>query len=179
MGKAKTPKGGDGIPQRHLHARISYLHQAATYLATTQGEKNIPGSSAEVEGARPLKFKLRRPQSNQTKHLLSQLQGVSKKSQIRLARNLKHSLCKRCDALLISGVTSSEQVTNSSIDERKPWADVFEIGCRTCGTVKRFPIGQKLSKAKANTDREGLAQNEARKEVAEHVVGKQPSPNQA
>lgn len=172
MGKAKTSKGADGVPQRHLHARISYLHQAATYLANTQGENTLPEYSSNSEGARILEFKLRNPQSNQTKHLLSQLQGVSKKSQIRLARNLKHSVCKRCDALLISGVTSSEQVTNSSTDQRKPWADVFEINCRTCGAAKRFPIGQKQCKAEKNNERGKLAQHEAGKEVAEQVVEK-------
>ena len=170
MGKAKTSKGGDGIPQRHLHARISYLHQAATYLATTQGEKTRTEPSTKVEEAKTQESKFRRPQLNQTKHLLSQLQGVSKKSQIRLAGNLKHSVCKRCDALLISGVTSSEQVTNSSTDKRKPWADVFEIKCRACGAAKRFPIGQKVFTAQANTEREELAHHEAGNEVVEHVV---------
>ena len=30
--KAKVPKGSANAPQKHLHSRISYLYQAATYL---------------------------------------------------------------------------------------------------------------------------------------------------
>ena len=163
MGKAKASKSGDGVPQKHLHSRISYLHQAATYLAYSLDAKNSVGFARSQRKHRGL-------QTNQTNHLLSQLQGVSKKSQIRLARNVKHSLCKRCDALLIMGLTSSERVINSSTGERKPGADVFETECRTCGTVKRLPVGQELIKAKAKSDDREIAQRKSPKEVAEHVV---------
>ena len=40
----KTEKGATTIPQSHLHSRISYLYQAATYLAEIH--KNDPASQA-------------------------------------------------------------------------------------------------------------------------------------
>lgn len=38
----KTHKGATTVPQSHLHSRISYLYQAATYLAEVY--KNDPAS---------------------------------------------------------------------------------------------------------------------------------------
>ncbi len=141
MGKAKGAKGGDGIPQRHLHSRISYLHQAAAYLATARIRSNkspevndIPPSDTSSATQRWLSSQ------RQSRYLLNQLHGVSKKSQIRLGRDVKHSICRRCDSLLIPGATSSQEVKNESKGEGKPWADIFEVRCSNCGALKRFPV---------------------------------------
>ena len=144
MGKQKSSKGGDSVPQKHLHSRISFLHQAAAYLSTAG-----PGISASQRetghggsGKSPSPRLPPRPSSAQGRHLLNQLRGVSKKSQIRLGRDVKQSICKRCDSLLISGQTASQRVRNASKGERKPWADIFEVQCIRCKSVKRFPTGR-------------------------------------
>ena len=78
-----------------------------------------------------------------SRHLVSQLRSVSLKGQIRLSQALKHSICKRCDALLVPGSTSSTRVENKSRGGKKPWADVLVITCHSCSAVKRFPVGAK------------------------------------
>lgn len=73
----------------------------------------------------------------------SQLQAVSLKTQLRLSREIKHSLCKRCDTLLVPGSTCSKQIENKSRGGKKPWADVLVVGCGVCGAAKRYPQSQK------------------------------------
>ena len=147
MGKSKPSKGdGSNIPQKHLHSRLSFLHQAATLLATT----NEAGASANGEAGSSTNDLRRRSTQTQADseatRLLTQVRGVCRKSQIRLGPKFKHTFCKRCDSLLVPGRTSSERIVNASKDGKKPWADVFEIQCSTCGTVKRFPVGQRENK---------------------------------
>ena len=78
-----------------------------------------------------------------SQRLLAHVRTILRKSQIRLAPHVKHSICKRCDALLISGSTSTTHVENKSKNGNKPWADVLKVVCDACGTAKRYPIGAK------------------------------------
>lgn len=78
-----------------------------------------------------------------SRHLISQLRSVSLKGQIRLSQAMKHSICKRCDSLLVPGSTSSTRVENKSRGGKKPWADVLIVTCHSCSAVKRFPVGGK------------------------------------
>lgn len=184
MMKVEKRKGVANQPHKHLHARISYLYQAATYLATVQtshhedqktttaltnpevvetntdnllkmneraGENNL-----EKEISAQVQMKGDAPSLNVTKpllidasgslgsaRLLSHLRSVSLKSQIRLSSEMKHSICKRCNTLLISGHTSTNQVENKSRGGKKAWADLLVITCNVCGMAKRFPVKAK------------------------------------
>ena len=87
-----------------------------------------------------------RPQicgSGQTRHFISHLKAVALKGQVRLEPDLKHSICKKCDSLLIAGSTSTSEVENPSRGRLKPWADILVVTCTVCGTKKRFPQGSK------------------------------------
>lgn len=144
MGKAKRgSKGADGAPQKHLHSRISYLHQAAVYLATTRSPVNSKHEEAAsgLLSAASSKQLSSRSRNAQTRYLLNQLKGVSKKSQIRLGRDVKRSICRRCHTLMVPGRTCSQTVKNESKGGRKLWADIFEVQCNRCRAVKRFPVG--------------------------------------
>lgn len=153
MGKSKSSKGdGSNIPHKHVHSRLSFLHQAATFLANS----STAGVSASHDASSSTND-LHRVNTNNQAHweatrLLTQIRGVSRKSQIRLGRKLKHTLCKRCDSLLIPGRTSTESIVNLSKDGKKPWADIFEIRCSTCGTSKCFPVGQRRKSAESETN---------------------------
>ena len=83
----------------------------------------------------------RRNPTAPTSELLTHLRAVSRKSQIRLTPDIKNSICKRCDNLLLNGSTSTSFVDNQSRNRSKPWADVLVVMCTTCGTAKRFPAG--------------------------------------
>lgn len=141
MSKVKPPKT-KGIPSKHLHARTTFLYQAATYL-------NLQTSRVEADADDVTTEKL--PQVQQNQHfqrqspialeLGSDLQQVSRKAQIRLAVDMKRTICKRCNTVLVPGRTAIQTIENSSKNGRKPWADILSIECKLCGGKKRFPIG--------------------------------------
>lgn len=154
MAKAKQAKGAN-VPHKALHSRLSYLYQAATYLSA-QGKASIAPAiptpppvpsqphlrSVDNEGDHHQESAEPRPASSQflTRVLLSDLRTVSMKMQIRLSPGMKHTICKRCDALLQDGVTCVTKVENKSKNGRKPWADMLVRTCNNCGCEKRFPV---------------------------------------
>lgn len=135
MGKGKEKKAA-AIPHQHVHARLAFLHQAIQHLHESQqrveDERHIPSAGAHSSA---------NSQGGQTRHLVNNLRGVSRRSVLRLNRETKHSFCKHCDVLLVPGQTAEVRVENASKGQRKSWADVKVVKCRNCGCVKRFPIG--------------------------------------
>lgn len=171
--KAKAHKG---LQQKHLHSRISYLYQAATYLSQAIGKPQpctsnfvtgkilednqgkavamaeadsgqscpiIPSTLGNVTSALGEPNVLQSQNSALSRQLLGHLRAVSLKGQIRLSPNMKHSICKRCDLLLVPGSSATVQTENKSRGGKKPWADVLVMTCTACGTAKRYPVGAK------------------------------------
>lgn len=142
MAKAKSSKAdGPHVPNKHLHSRLSFLHQAATHLTVAGNGRRVPRSTGDSSSQTVPPRQPGTKNEFEATRLLNHLRGVSRKSQIRLAPDMKHSICKRCDSLLLPGRTSTEVVVNQSKDGQKPWADIFEIRCIKCGAIKRFPVG--------------------------------------
>ncbi|OOF93478.1 hypothetical protein ASPCADRAFT_209439 [Aspergillus carbonarius ITEM 5010] len=171
--KIKGKKDSAGGAHSHIRARINYLYNAATFLqsvATPHSQQQIDktgqkesdivmqasshivpqlANSERVSEKVPAGLGTPAP----TEHLpqlsrvyLSQMRGVSLKTQLRLPVDVKRSFCKRCDARLIPGVTCMQEIQNASRGRKKPWADVLVVRCSTCGTEKRFPQAEKRSK---------------------------------
>lgn len=111
--------------------------------------------------------------------LLADMRAVSLKVLIRQRPELKRSVCRYCDTLLLAEGTSGGGscdvvVENASRGGRKPWADVLVVRCRTCGGAKRFPVGeprtkqlrkglrekQKLEKGKGDVEEDGANKEE-------------------
>lgn len=137
MAKDKPPKP-KGIPNKHLHARTTFLYQAASYLTlrssinskeTGPGDVMPPGTR-QIQQPSPLSLQLG-----------SDLHTVSRKAQLRLSIGLKRSMCKSCNAVLIPGHTATQTTENRSKGGRKPWADVLVVSCKRCGSKKRIPVG--------------------------------------
>lgn len=153
MAKLKS-KAGASIPNRHVHSRVSYLYQAALYLRNAPGDKvqasreRDHSCSSEVD--RGLEESIAEESLKQSRYLLSHLRGVSRKAQTRVHPDIKHMICKRCDAILLPGQTSKCFIENSSSAGRKPWADVLVYQCNACQATKRFPVGQTSLKKKAD-----------------------------
>lgn len=167
----KADKKTNGVSQRHLYSRISYLYQAATHLMNARPEEGLGTTPTTTKntflGPEPSQAKdnnqdinVEAPEISQnvshssitqcstkaygpSRHLISQLRSVSLKGQIRLSPTMKHSICKRCDALLVPGRTSSTHIENKSRGGKKPWADVLVVTCHACSAVKRFPVEAK------------------------------------
>ncbi|KAF2202102.1 Rpr2-domain-containing protein [Delitschia confertaspora ATCC 74209] len=160
MAKGNSGKGAKGLPNKHLHARASFLYQAATYLSlqtysgAAASEKShagrIPSGDQDNPGIAeaPRRSTLpahschaNRSHSALGLQLSSHLRAVSLKGQIRLSPEMKRSICKSCNTVLIPGHTSTSRIENTSRKGTKPWADVLVIQCHFCGSQKRFPVG--------------------------------------
>lgn len=159
MGKIKANNPAASVPNKALYSRITYLHQAATYLATQSEQttaESIGVNCAEpnpqhhnTEHVAPL-FVPRGPAKtaslSASRHLLSDLRAVSLKVQIRLSTAVKHSICKRCDTPLQDGTTCKVEIENKSKGGKKPWADVLVRKCILCGLERRYPLAERRQK---------------------------------
>ncbi|THW08322.1 Rpr2-domain-containing protein [Aureobasidium pullulans] len=139
MAKASADKA-KSVPNKHLHARIAFLHQAATHLALHRP----PIARSESTDAN-----VRLQQHGLPLLLAAQLKAVSLKAQIRLSHDVKRSICKVCTTPLMPDTTSETRIENMSRASKKPHADLLVIRCRNCQTEKRFPIGATRQKKKA------------------------------
>jgi ribonuclease P protein subunit RPR2 len=153
MAKASNKAGI--IPNKVLYSRISYLHQAASYLATQQqhssGEyeqiTSLETQSGKENEVKSCSTKTLQPMSRQ---LISDVRNVSQKTKIQMSPAKKSSICKYCDTVLIEGSTCSSEVENKSKGGKKPWADVFVRKCNTCGLSKRVPMAKDRQKRRPN-----------------------------
>lgn len=155
MGTVKISKKAGSVPNKALYSRISYLHQAATYL-TTQ-EQQIKTGTAETVATETDKKHVPRTYRSTSCHLISDMRNVSQKAIIRMSPAMKHSVCKSCDTPLIDDVTCSSQIENLSKGSKKPWADTLVRKCNICGCAKRFLTA---SKRQIRRPRRNLESNE-------------------
>lgn len=141
----KAVNGNGKVPNKVLYSRMSFLYQAATYLAVQPQHSEASGnnerttkqvtaeaaqSTAEfVEAPNPL-----------SRHLAFDLRSISLKAQLRISPEMKHAICKNCDTILIDRSTCTNEVENKSKGGKKPWADILVRKCNTCGAVKRYPL---------------------------------------
>lgn len=148
------------VPNRHVYTRISFLYQASAYLARTgkQGsyttshgpvaDASVDTEASVVENANRTQDRTSPTQDdkaitasqNMSRRLLTDIRAIAQKSVIRVSPDLKRSMCKYCDALLVEGQTSSTAIENKSKGGKKPWADVLVVKCHACGGEKRFPV---------------------------------------
>jgi len=155
MACAKTSKGAAKVkaPNSTLHSRVSYLYQAATYLASQHQSANkklskeFSNSHADPIASKDVAAQpeLAASPSHQpsARRLVSDLRGVSGKVLIRMSPGMKRSICKNCDTILIEGSTCLVEVENNSKGGRKPWADVLVRKCTTCNCARRYPLGER------------------------------------
>lgn len=144
MAKDKPPKL-KGIPNKHLHARTTFLYQAATYLTLNA---SIDSNQAEAGGPAPSKTRQVQQPSSLALQLGADIHTVSRKAQLRLSIDLKRSMCKSCNAIMVPGHTATQMIENESRGGKKPWADVLVISCKRCGNERRLPVGAKRQSKK-------------------------------
>jgi ribonuclease P protein subunit RPR2 len=78
------------------------------------------------------------------------LRQVAAKSQARLSTAVKHSACKRCNAVFRDGVTCTKFIENLSKGGRKPHANVLVLRCAVCEAEQRFPVGARRQTRKSD-----------------------------
>ncbi len=149
MAKAKASKGAAVVTNKALHSRVSFLYQAAAYLAAMESqtfENNSPvgftrpnqvdRGMSNIAPADDIKLSAQAL----SRRFISDLRSVSLKTQIRLSPTMKHTICKGCDVMLIDGSTCENKIENKSKGGRKPWADILVRKCHSCGYEKRSPF---------------------------------------
>lgn len=118
MGPKKQGKQAPkNVPHIDNYARISYLYQSSMQFAA--------GSKYNVL----------------SRALARNVDLISKKAVTKLSPSIKRTICKKCQTLLIPGVSETIKVENES-RENKPHSDILVHTCHTCGRKKRFPIGK-------------------------------------
>lgn len=137
MAKPKT-----GVSNKAQYSRVSYLYQAAAYLASQKhSEVLVTDANGEVTTKPPEHDgNSKKALQAATRHLVKDLRAVSQKVQLRISPAMKHSICKNCDTMLIDGDTCTSEVENQSKGGKKPWADVLVRKCNVCGSARRFPL---------------------------------------
>jgi len=154
MGKAKN---------KHVHARVAFLYQAANYLSNASNPQSLRPSRGDqsidhdIENLDSKRVTSRQSiQDSSTRKLpaksdlsaipysaywTSHMRTIASKSKAKPSVEIKRTLCKVCNTLLIEGQTSSTTIENKSRGGNKPWADVQVVTCLPCGAAKRFPLG--------------------------------------
>lgn len=150
MGKAKVAKPSLTGPQKAMHSRVSYLYQAATYLATQQQPSSERAEDASADTHSPPQHPQAPnvPQKVMSRQIVNQLRSIVLKAQLRPTPEVKHSICKNCDTLLLEGSTCVTTVENKSRNGRKPWADVLLRRCMVCEKEARTPLAAQRQKRK-------------------------------
>jgi ribonuclease P protein subunit RPR2 len=150
-------KSAPGVQNKNIYTRASYLYQAANYLATKSQEQpsqepqyqSKPASAAAARSENE-----RKAAQNISRQLVTDMRAVSLKVLIRQSPELKRTICRYCDTMLVEGASCSSSIENPSRWGKKPWADVLVVRCGTCGNVKRFPVSAPRQKRRMLRDAE-------------------------
>jgi len=158
MAKGKGSGGGGGVQNKAVYSRISFLQQAAVTLSSIHLQALDSGASASStdfpkssqhgaisKGPTPANKSLLEGMS---RRLATDLRAVSLKTRIRLKPEVKRTICKYCDSVLIDGETCATIIENKSKGGKKPWADILVRKCNTCGGERRYPVSAPRTKRK-------------------------------
>lgn len=174
MAKPKS----ESLPNRHQYTRVSYLHQAASYLATLPAQSTTSASEStssepphDGDAHQSPGRATRSASETVARRCVTEIRAVSLKSQVRPSPAVKQMLCKYCDSLLVEGKTCSTTVQNASKGGRKPWADVMVTRCKTCGHVKRFPVSAPRQKRRPFREPQVTEEEAPAADLAEEVTG--------
>ena len=94
------------ILYKEAYERVNFLYQAAMSVILTQ----------------PHNIEL-------VRHYMKCIRDIKDKKTLRLARQMKHSICDRCNMLLVPGVTAAVSVRDKGLLER--------MTCLSCNTKKQ------------------------------------------
>lgn len=197
MAKKKMPT----IQNRAMYIRMSFLYQAAT-CARMLLEDDKPKSEKSTQPTTPAatdsETQMDHDHKDDTSYegsssptaqalsrrLLSDLRSVHQKTQIRMNSDIKRTMCKYCDTLLVDGQTCTTTVENNSKGGKKPWADLLTIKCHTCGRKRRYPVDAPRQKRRPHRVPEEQGQEDTQKVTAEAAektttIDSQPQPQAA
>ncbi|KAK9458049.1 RNAse P Rpr2/Rpp21/SNM1 subunit domain-containing protein [Dipodascopsis uninucleata] len=113
------------VKNRDQYLRSSFLYQAAILMS------NGPANSKRDVKMAPL-----------GRLYASQSKAVARKNVIRLSPDIKRTICKQCNTIMLPGSLCQIDIINESRNKTKKHADVLIYTCRECHSQKRYPIGK-------------------------------------
>eukprot|EP00123_Amoebidium_parasiticum_P000739 comp11626_c0_seq1/m.6131 comp11626_c0_seq1/g.6131 ORF comp11626_c0_seq1/g.6131 comp11626_c0_seq1/m.6131 type:complete len:376 (-) comp11626_c0_seq1:615-1742(-) len=109
MSKPKGQGKGINVPNREAYERMNYLYQAAHYALSSTQPPNV----------------------QLARHYCTTLKNIAKRLVLRLDPNIKRSICKRCNCLLVPGLTSTVRLQSHRETHTV-------VTCKECGYVRRY-----------------------------------------
>lgn len=155
------------VRDKHMTAPEMPQDRSETPLGANESDKDV-GLSGSAAMEQPTTVFRAPATGGLPLHLANHIRQVAQKAIIRLPPDIKHSICKRCNAVLVDGLTSSKRTENLSKGGKKPWADVLVIECGACGAAKRFPVGAPRQEKKAERRKNALQRDDTLVETTQN-----------
>src|SRR3954464_9866064 len=113
MAKAKAGV----VPNKVLYSRMSYMHQAATYLTTQQQHskgdtKQTASLDTQSEKGTTMEGEYTKEFLPISRRFITEVRILSQKTKIRMSPAMKYTMCKYCDTVLVEGSTCTNEVEN-------------------------------------------------------------------
>jgi len=113
MGKGEGKGVGKGRKHPEAAVRMNFLHQAAACVLKATGNKVLSAA------------------------LGSHMLAVGQKSQVRLSKDIKRTICKGCHLLLVPGASANVTVTGPKKEKK------VHLLCHLCKTQRSFLLQEK------------------------------------
>ncbi|KZV67191.1 Rpr2-domain-containing protein [Peniophora sp. CONT] len=143
------PPNPSSVANRDMLQRLNFLYQASAFLQTaafssaqlptgskqgdvSQAGTSALGSSKQAQDTRKRKRLLNT--SDISRSYVHDMRQVAQKTTIRMDPSVKRSVCRRCDAILIPGVTSRTRIGPSG-----PHGHGLFTSCLSCKVIRRIP----------------------------------------
>ncbi|KAF8527783.1 RNAse P Rpr2/Rpp21/SNM1 subunit domain-containing protein [Gautieria morchelliformis] len=144
MGKNKQPKdeapNPNSVVNREMFQRLNFLYQASAYLKGIEASASVPSDGTHInhtsrDSPRKKGCKRRRATLGGLGSSYVQcMRNISSKNVIRIDPNVKRTLCKGCDTVLLPGTTASVRVRGSADKSRE-----VVYTCLACHTPRIIP----------------------------------------
>ncbi|MCJ1311539.1 hypothetical protein MMC25_005212 [Agyrium rufum] len=102
------------------------------------------------------------PHPSLANHLTQTVTSISRKTQIRLTKDVKHSLCKRCGTFLMPGETMTVEIENRSRSWSQVWGRGRGRGRGRKSLEGRGGEGKEGGKGKEGGGKDGMGEREGR-----------------
>ncbi|EMD37650.1 hypothetical protein CERSUDRAFT_123546 [Gelatoporia subvermispora B] len=145
----------NSVTNRDILQRMNFLYQASAYLnsispsrepqpsqsqdTSTYTPGSVPSSQVgQPAGKRkqPKKLRIRHPTTTHelARSYVDSMRSIGQKTTVKMDPAVKRTLCRKCDVVLIPGVSATVRVKSSSSH-----GHAMSYTCMTCKTIRRIP----------------------------------------
>ncbi|KIL62399.1 hypothetical protein M378DRAFT_81285 [Amanita muscaria Koide BX008] len=130
------------VQNREIIQRLNFLYQASVYLQNLSQTTLSPASTPKDEDKHARKGTQERKRHRQrirttdelSRAYIDTMLTVGKKTTVKMDPSIKRTLCKRCQSVLVPGLTVSVRVRKSTSHRH-----ALELTCTFCGFERRIP----------------------------------------